>query len=115
MMNTNKKLARFEAKFHEVAAPVLATYSSPYSSHHGPPPWTLASDLIVRMEGLAAALRHAAVTVSSRDAFELTCLFKEAVVSLGDRVRWSVQPAMYFSVLDICGFPPNRPPRDFIY
>jgi hypothetical protein len=107
----NKKLARFEAKFTEVAAPVLATYSS----RHVQPPWTLASDLIVRMEGLAAALRHAEVTVSSRDAFELTCLFKEAVVSLGDRVRWSVQPAMYFSVLDICGFPPNRPPRDFIY
>lgn len=105
----NKKLARFLETFDAVAAPVLAMYSG-YQ-----PPWTSVPDLILRMEGLAASVRHLGITIPSRDAFELVCQFKDAVVSLGDSVRWSVQPALYFSVLDIYGFPPVRPPRDLIY
>ena len=41
----NKKLARFEAKFNEVAAPLLAKYAD-YR-----PPWTCVADLVLRMEG----------------------------------------------------------------
>lgn len=105
----NKKLARFATKFEALATPVLAKHSGYV------PPWMTTPDLMCRMEGFAAALRHFEMTVPSHEAFELVCLFKDAVVSCGDHVRWSVQPALYFSVLDIYGFPPNRPPRDLIY